>query len=785
MNLAMNRKRSNGLGRLALRRSPSILAGLLLVQFAQAAPEDLTLPCPGAMTHSFEVDDGSALNADVVSDAGDSVFWSVTLGTGVMDGNPFECTQSPPDPAAIESFSCPNGVSVSLPAGAPAAAVGPAEPVLVDATPASGGEGYVSFALTATLESDPLQTCTRNFTVDVQPAAEPFDLVWVLDRSGSMAGSSNIIGDVSSRWEALEEGAGQFLPFIADAGGDAPGSNFGLTLFAGSVLTDPLGGMIPIDGAFSSTVQTALNQTPSGSTAMGSGLQDAMSKMTDATRPRIIMLFTDGEQNRNPRVAIDGCGFTNPASPINPACPATSGYKIVTVGIGNPSGDYKTTLEQLAANNRGKALVTNNGETFGGPDGLGNIVDTFEAAIQPLLSGLSPQQVAAYQGGLAAPATLQGFDVNRQVDDVMLSVSLNRRMERPNLLRVLSGIRIERDGSDVTSLFEPVIIGTFTSTAVLWADFDDAGTNPAGQYLVSLAPQPRMKTLRFRLAAFVDDHRLDITSNVSPTVRRVNQPIEIQVELAWLTAGIEGADVEVSVLAPETDLGQALSDDPTVVDPASGPDAGSPGQQKYDQLVADDPAFLEQLRLAGTAVPMSDEGGGIYRGSFTPSSVSDVYQVLYDVRASDPLFGDIQRRWVESIYVRFGAIDMDASNASAQIAGDRVVLDFFPMRVEGLALGPGQGSAFAVSGMDLVSVEDHQTGRYTLTLEGGDPGAPADTPIEITLLGDPVYAGPAGEFAGTNGGGGLDMLPWWVWLILLLLLIVAVLLVRRRASGTP
>ena len=153
---------------------------------------------------------------------------------------------------------------------------------------------------------------------------EPFDMVFIVDRSGSMLGS---------RWDALKTAVDGFTPTISTV---APlNSNFGFTLFASNVLSNNSfsSSLTTVGASLSGDVSAELNsQTPLGSTAMGKGLQNGMAKMTVASRPRVVVLFTDGEQNQNPNVDMSGCTYfdaiANSTSLINPDCPSQPGASI-------------------------------------------------------------------------------------------------------------------------------------------------------------------------------------------------------------------------------------------------------------------------------------------------------------------------------------------------------------------------------------------------------------------------------------------------------------------------
>jgi hypothetical protein len=611
--------------------------------------------------------------------------------------------------------------------------------------------------------------------------ADPYDIVFVLDRSGSMGWTTNIDTTVAAnRWDALGIGVTGLTPLISASA--PPGSHFGLTLFAGTVLPDPFSGLATVDSNLPTNVSTALGVTPGGSTAMGSGLKAGMADLTDASRPRVILLFTDGEQNVPPMVNMTGCTFSD-SSLVNPTCPGMAGsVKIIAVGIGNPSGLYHTTLQALANQNRGSLIITDNGTTFT-DECTGDISAAFDCAIAPALYGNSPQMVASYKGTLSNTVTLAPFDLNKNVTQLLVKMSFSRKFEVPKLLSILAGVRILKDATDITRYFQPVFPSNFTNSVLLKTNFvhrkgvETSTITPEGSYTVQMtAPVNQSRDLGYRVVPYADDHRLGMEWLVNPAAPRVNYPFNPTVRLSWGGRPVTDASVEARILKPGNDLGDLLAKHPQTVDPVHTPDAGSPGYQKYLHLLESDPSFLAQLRPNEERLVLAHQGGGHYSTSYNPGDISGIYQIVYLVSAESAEFGKIQRKAVQSVYTRFGDIDLDGSAVSSMVKGNTVMINFRPITNYGRFIGPAQGSAFSVegAGISLSSITDHQNGRYTLVLEGNP-----DAQVAIKLLGDKIYEGPASKI-----GKGIGP-PWWlIWLIIVMILLLLIWLVWRVIGGT-
>jgi len=601
-------------------------------------------------------------------------------------------------------------------------------------------------------------------TINVTPVDDPYDIVFVLDRSGSMALTTHIDPPASDRWDALKRAVALFSAVIEDGDSTCAGSRFGLTLFASRVLSfsdpDPdfklhdndFDALFGIGSGLQDKVTDELGlQTPFGSTAMGSGLQKGIDKFDDDTpRARVIVLFSDGEQNQPPFVNSSGTGYEGDGA-VDPG--GTGLFKIVTVGIGHPSGNYLSTLQGLASNPDGthSYYSTRTGETTS--DGTA-IADALLSAVQTALDSCSPQMVVSHSGTLSNTVTPPAFDVNREVNHLLLLISFGRDFKASEFAAVLAGIHIEKDGTDITDYFQPVSMGAVTNSVLLKADFmaphPRFGTiKPEGSYTLKIKkPASIDGDLGYRVVTYADDHKLDIDWNVSPSAPRVNQPFTPTLHLLWDGQPLAKASVEVLVLKPGDDLGDVLARHPIKVDPKDVDIFGSPGVQKYNHLLEKDPAFVKRLLPDEQRFTLAHQEDGNYRATYNPGDVSGIYQVFYRVRADLPTTGEIQRVVMQSVYVRFGNIDLDRSTVSSAAQGTTVTINMRPMTTYGRFIGPAQGSAFSVDGNDikLGGITDHQDGSYTLVLTGNP-----DAQVTIKLLGENIYQGPASKF-GVKGG---------------------------------
>ena len=748
---------------------------------AAAANVNLGSPCPANPLHTLG-DPGLTVGTPL-SDGAEDIF-AIGGGSQVV----WQRTLTPPSGCTASdgerTIDC-NGVTVMTPGdlvnGSTTeflAAGG--DPVDVAVNPTAAG-GF-TFEFTATNVDGP-ESCSRKFYIDINEPPQPFDLVFVLDRSGSMGEDIDPSSPGFTFWDALKESVNSFTPLIQSTAPED--SQFGLTLFSDVVLTlddssDPddfPDTLITIDDDLATDVENELSsQTPGGGTAMGVGLKDGIVKPSDTptvpSRPRVLVLFTDGIQNVEPLVNLEGDGFSDGSPIIDPSDPAApDSIKIITVGTGlvENYAEYFTVLQALAAENHGSFLITSTGSSFEGnctgeigkPSFdcafTGDIGQTFDFAIADALSSSSPLIVDSYSGTLDAegPASvrLQAFDINANLKRLVISFSFSRDFEVPEMEDLLAGIRIDKDGEDVTAFFEPIIVGSAPNSVTLTTDFvqqvePTAAENNVerlaseGSYTIEL-PKLDNEDLSYRVIPYADDARLDMEWQVTPTLPRVDQPFNPTVKLTWRGQPIKEAVVDAFVLQPGDDLGDLSAR--TEVEELDPSLPGSPGFKKILQL-QQNPDFLEKLAFQGNRLSLVDQGDGTYTAAFDPGNISGIYQVFYLINAKDPELGSpIQRFAAQSAYVRFGDIDLSTSQIDSSFVDQDNTgeISWQPVTTDGRFVGPANCSAIQLSGPTITSCVDNLDGSYTISLQDVTP----DSEIAVNVLDDEVFRGLAKQFS--------------------------------------
>ena len=738
--------------------------------FLNAAPDDINLTGANS-THTYNFIVNQNPNEQIaVLNASGNVFWDFNSTPVATTGGGSTFTHM--------------GITVTLPAGAPASDVSSGLTVSVQGTPTTPG----SFSFTLTVTSlDGTLTQNREYEVII---SQPLDLVLVFDRSGSM--SANTAAN-ETRWAALKTAAVNFANLYQSL--NRPSDRISITYFESDLLPASAccNTFIPFAGNVATTINTDLNaNSPGGGTGMGAGLKNAQEKLSDAAKARSILLFTDGEQNINPKVNADGKGFTDGST-------VTSGVKISTIGIGSPSPTYNTVLQNLAVNNRGSYNITENGSAFTFKGGLasGDLTSGFTNQFVAMLAEFSPQLVARSTTNVGqgpAPYSLGSFPLNKRVDKLLLEFSFDKFFEVGQLVQVLSRIIVQKDGASVMANVQPSWAGNYTNTILLKIDFKNptpSGVPPIsseGTWTVQLADVAVMKITQCRLTALADDHRLNYKTSYGNNTPRVNNALNLSLDLDWLGYPDSSATVEAIVLRPGDDLGDLLAKNGLVVDVIAAQDSSSPGVQKFNQLWSTDSTFRNALALSENVVALSNTGGGHYEGAFNGLNVSGPYTLVYRISSDHPVAGKYTRMAFENFYTSFNGVDLAASAVSTQMVNGQLVMQMRPKTPYGRFIGPAAGDAFTVSdpAVQISKIVDHQDGRYTITFAGD-----VDKPVTLSILDQEVYTGKLADIGKSDGGGGiidkiedwlksLGLPGWSLWLLLLLLLLLFWLLFRKK-----
>jgi len=676
------------------------------------------------------------------------------------------------------------GIKVELPA-LPDASVSSALNIIISGSPNS------NLPFTFKVEvSDPSDATGATVTIGTFNVfiTKPVDVALVLDRSGSMSG----LTPSGTRWNALKQATKNFMTQYQLL---KPDDRTSVTYFS---TTSPLPNSICCNGLLKNLendmkakINTELGQAqfqPGGATAMGQGIKFATTtQLNEPANSRNILLVTDGEQNRDPQVDLDGKTYIGTGG----GGQIPNGIRICAIGIGSPSGKFHTILSKMAETSGGTYYVTDDGTDFNFKAGqnVGDMHTGFTAIFVKMLEGGSPQIIQITNHNIPSnntPVALQNFPLNKNVNKLLLEFVVGKNFEGPQILQLLAKIKIQKDGASVLNYAKPSFTG-FTNTLLLMIDFKSPppGLPPltsAGNWAISIADSIQ-KFGVCKLTSIADDHRLVMTREFTNKAPKVNDAFPINYTLTLLGKPITDATVEAIVLRPGEDLGDLLAKNPKIVNVSQDPDASSPGVQKYNDLLSTDSNFRNALNRSQNIVALTHGTNGKYSGTFNGLNVSGIYHVIYHITGNNAEMGGYERFMVESFYTSFSNVDLSKSAITTSIVGGNLVMNIRPFTSYGRFIGPAMGNAFRVSnpGIQVANVVDHQDGRYTITFSGNV----SDT-TRLVLLDQVIYTGKLEDASKGSGGGIIDWIKslgipvWLFWLLVILFILFILWLLFRK-----
>ncbi|MCK4664470.1 MAG: fibronectin type III domain-containing protein [Bacteroidales bacterium] len=544
----------------------------------------------------------------------------------------------------------------------------------------SCSEGSISFNPDGTIEMSGISICipddgnnyiiieleTYNNSNDDEDAQKyylpilrtPVKVVLVLDRSGSM--NWTIPGGTAIRWDVLKKSVWEFVTQLELH--QQIEDSIGLTYFATTVIQPG----IPIEDGFelitpddapklvSDTINYLMNlQTPGGWTAMGSGLKDAKSKLEGNTpigATKIVLLFTDGQQNQFPEVLPDGITLEDASLLNDGPCAVKDSINYYTIGMGS-SAAVPPVLSAIASANSGMFLYTTTGdhtdfETF------------FDNHFTDMLNGGSPQIIARKVGKLVNDTASHTFTLNGCISQAIFKISHH---DGDNL-----NFTIEKNGIDYTP--EKIIESSFLKmTKIKFPIINEDVTYAAGEWTVTVTGDSDEE---YYVTCIADDHFLDYSCKADKDNYITGEYIDFTVNLSYAGNALTGANdtVKVIIFKPGDDLGHLLATYSLPDDAIDYTNSEfSPEEQKFLSLM-NDPDFYNKLLPEEQIINLVHQGNGIYTGTFNSTNISGVYQALFRLKGEIPVKGQFEREKQISIVFENGEfVDGEANTINDNI----------------------------------------------------------------------------------------------------------------------
>jgi hypothetical protein len=591
---------------------------------------------------------------------------------------------------------------------------------------------------------------------------QPFDVVLVLDRSGSMSELPPGASSGANKAAILRSAVNAFIaqwrqldaPFIdvetgMPTGVDNPADRIALVFFDSAAAGQTVAGAEGPTNVFvartnatpgtghpwSAVIDTVNMLAPAGSTSIGGGINEGMRLWTlDPDHDLSMVVVTDGKQNTAPLIGTIAEGM-NTFLTLDPVAGLNSQLRrrfvpIQTIAFGVPADVDQELLREISLETNGRTFVAVNASTM---------FNTFGQTLVGILKGNTVSTVLTRNDTMTGPGpgAPQPLAIDRGVPRFVVSLQW-----APPMDGVLD-VEVLRPGGGVAT---PASITRLPQASILRFDIKP---EEAGDWAVRVtrAQSTAAQDIPYTLTAFVVEekleYRLDFGDETISTGDTVNMRVNVSYDGKPLDKLPPNA-IRVRVHRPAEALGTILHRTPSPdpdggATPAPGGDVRTPYDRKLARLTT--AALVERVMPRPVeTIALVNQSGGVYSGTFSGTTVPGAYafEVLLDW--TDPRTGHVLREERVETNVKIRPVAVPVTVAPGD--GDRVLVAVTPRDRFGNFLGPGYGDRVraTLTGPGTISttpVDRDQTGTYVFTVSD----LPAGQTPNVTVTLDGVNAG--------------------------------------------
>ncbi|MCG8329383.1 MAG: VWA domain-containing protein [Chitinophagales bacterium] len=576
---------------------------------------------------------------------------------------------------------------------------------------------------------------------DVSPCI--YDFAVILDRSGSMNTSVNA---TQSRWELVEDVVPNFINTLITAIRPSnDGIEWSIITFGGNTAT--------VDASGTGLLPALPAATVSGNTPMGGGIQQAiMSAFDDLEEPghdknRVIILLTDGHQNRNPMVQVAdpdgnrsngvetrevndvgvpagilGAGSGFGTLPIDLNTSPLDEIQIYSIGIGAAAGTAVAGELSLLSDENG----------YQGAETADAVLeDFFDTTIPDAMEDSSPRIVDLRRGNaVKGQASTESFQINDKVNSITLKVTASSGLAR-------ASTRLLKDGNPVD--MPPVI----ASDNMILYDINFPNTLPglsSSQAIWSIQFTPH-DNVAYRSVAIVDEEHIDYKLDFQgQSYFYAGDDLPVRLMLTYLDQPLnDDVQVKATLLRPGEDLGDLIANTEVPADLIQLREPNMAiGLAKYDYLLSD-PEFRARLVSQTRTIDLISAGEGLFEGSFPSNNQTGNYRVIVEINGTHPEVGIFEGWDAKTAFFDFARpSDIELNAQMVRVSNpenskqSQYQLTITPTNAFGKKLGPGQlhrilvdfnpkkkisttTSTSEVSPVDVISITDNLDGSYSYT----------------------------------------------------------------------
>lgn len=574
---------------------------------------------------------------------------------------------------------------------------------------------------------------------------DPVDVALTLDLSGSML--SPACSGCDSKLQVLKDAVELFVQLWTVF--TIPADRFALNYFRTNINEFAVGPdfLFPIAPNAATVISDVQGQTTTGAqlTAMGGGIQAAVNRLSDATRPRNIIAFTDGMQNVNPMVNTTSFVVENqsgrPNSNISPTAPATDlnaalGIKVNTIGVGATPA-FVDLLDDIASETNGLFKLTT------APD-----EELRRFYVEELIDALrqfSPQLLDYRYSTMPSDTSRESFVTNASTRRLAFKVSWKRGSQLAYGVSK-DGVDVTRSGRFITGPYYRIFFINVPTTSL------GQPVTPGGTWQLHLRGT---KGIDYEVAAIIDEEALEFEYRIEGRNHKVGDLLPLRVRVTFAGQPVTNATVTARVLAPAQSLATALATRPTPSAPIGFQyEAGATLAQRKYQLLLGNPQFVADMRPVATTVTLTAGGDGSYTASIPNTQLSGLYTVVFTVSGTRADIGTFRRTETRAVSVRFGrAVPGNSGTRVVSRGNGQFDLVVRPVDDRGNYLGPDYGHAVSVlvNGTRVTATPvDQLDGSYVIPFTSSQPTG--STTVQVNVFETPLYDGPLSGIPQAGGG---------------------------------
>lgn len=442
---------------------------------------------------------------------------------------------------------------------------------------------------------------TISAPIRINIARQPVDIVFVLDKSGSMNYRAVSSGEnTNTRWFYLEEAMQVVKTLINNQSLLNSTDRVGAVLFSSNI--ELPNSLSLYDTDLLQDISDNINEAmPRGSTGMGAGLVTALrwlcrdcpgsscgtNEGSCDNRKKIIILFTDGDQNLNPalsttptRARINSIAFPSFRNTIIPAdindwfinnyssnIDLTStefnskDYKIFTIALDGVTPTNASMHERLSnlSNLTGAAhdAIISHLEEGTRVDFSTDFTNTLTGALR----GGSPQILDNRKRRLSSSGLgEETFQVNDRVESLSFVVTSDPALIQRFRIRVFKGAQEFSLTSPLS--YTSVARGeTYTMFTILFKNPNGVATyDPRGEWRVQVQG---LANDNYRIMAVVDEHFFDYECFMQKSVVMAGEGLDFVANVDYSGALVPNLNITAQILGPGEDLPTLISNTPT------------------------------------------------------------------------------------------------------------------------------------------------------------------------------------------------------------------------------